>query len=148
MNISVLQKDVTKVNTPALIVNLFEGVKTPGGATGAVDRALEGAISRLIEEDEIKGKSGELTLIHTFWQNWGRQGAGYRSGQARKILHQCCTKRDGNGLSFPAPEEHHERLHRCPRRLHRRPQPRSGGPSHSRRGAVGPVSVQTISSNR
>ena len=38
MNITVLQKDVTKVNTPALIVNLFEGVKTPGGATGAVDR--------------------------------------------------------------------------------------------------------------
>ena len=66
MNIRVLREDVTKVNTPALIVNLFEGVKTPGGATGAVDRALEGAISRLIDEDEIKGKTGELTLIHTF----------------------------------------------------------------------------------
>ncbi len=66
MNIRVLQEDVTKVKTPALIVNLFEGVKSPGGATGAVDKALEGAISQLIGEGEIKGKTGELTLIHTF----------------------------------------------------------------------------------
>ena len=66
MNITVLQEDVTKVNTPALIVNIFEGVKSPGGATGAVDQALGGAISQLIDEGEIRGKAGEMTLIHTF----------------------------------------------------------------------------------
>ena len=66
MEIKVLKEDVTRVKTPALIVNLFEGVKRPGGATGAVDRALDGAISQLIAEGEIKGKLGELTLIHTF----------------------------------------------------------------------------------
>ena len=38
MNIKVLREDVTKVSTPALIVNIFEGVKSPGGATGAVDQ--------------------------------------------------------------------------------------------------------------
>ncbi len=54
MNIRVLREDVTKVKTPALIVNLFEGVKSPGGATGAVDKALDGAISQLIGEGEIK----------------------------------------------------------------------------------------------
>ncbi|MCZ6867187.1 MAG: leucyl aminopeptidase [Chloroflexi bacterium] len=66
MNIRVLREDVTKVKTPALIVNLFEGVKSPGGATGAVDKALDGAISQLIGEGEIKGNSREFTLIHTF----------------------------------------------------------------------------------
>ena len=66
MQIKVVQEDVTQIKTPALIVNLFEGVHRPGGATGAVDSALDGAITQLIEEREIKGKKGENTLIHTF----------------------------------------------------------------------------------
>ena len=49
----------------ALIVNLFEGVAQPGGATGVVDKALDGAITQLIAAGEIKGKSGELTLVHS-----------------------------------------------------------------------------------
>ena len=65
MKINVQTTDITKVETPALIVNLFKGVKVPGGATGAVDRALEGAISDLIEDGEVTGKSGEVTLLHT-----------------------------------------------------------------------------------
>ena len=55
----------TTVDTPALIVNLFKGVKAPGGATGAVDKALDGVITNLIEDGEITGKRGELTLLHT-----------------------------------------------------------------------------------
>ena len=66
MEIRVVQGDVTQVQVPALIVNLFEGVKKPGGATGAVDKALDGAISHLIADGEINGKNGENTLIHTF----------------------------------------------------------------------------------
>ena len=66
MDIKVVQGDVTKFKVPALIVNLFDGVKKPEGATGAVDRALDGAISELINEGEIKGKKGEITIIHTF----------------------------------------------------------------------------------
>ena len=66
MEIKVVRDDVTQVKVPALIVNLFEGVEEPGGATGAVDVALDGAISQLIADGEIKGKKGEHTLIHTF----------------------------------------------------------------------------------
>ena len=65
MRINVEKADITSVDTPALVVNLFKGVKTPGGATGAVDRALDGAISNLIEDGEITGKKGEMTLLHT-----------------------------------------------------------------------------------
>ena len=65
MRVTVTRGDVTQVSTPALIVNLFEGVKQPAGATGAVDRALDGAISQLIADGEIKGKKRERTLIHT-----------------------------------------------------------------------------------
>ncbi len=65
MKIAVELTDITAVNTPALIVNLFKGVKIPGGATGAVDRALDGVITGLIEDGEITGKKGEMTLLHS-----------------------------------------------------------------------------------
>lgn len=65
MDISVANGNVAEHRTDALIVNLFQGVTSPGGATGAVDHSLGGLISHLISEGEIKGKAGELTLIHT-----------------------------------------------------------------------------------
>ncbi len=65
MRLTVTADDITGIETPALVVNLFEGAAKPGGATGAVDGALEGAISQLISEGEIKGKQGEITMIHT-----------------------------------------------------------------------------------
>ena len=63
--IDVRSADITGIDTPALVVNLFRGVKKPGGATGAVDQALDGLISQLINDGEIKGAMGETTLIHT-----------------------------------------------------------------------------------
>ena len=57
--------DIGGRETDAIVVNLFEGIASPGGATGAVDSALDGAISRLIDDGEITGKRGEVTIIHT-----------------------------------------------------------------------------------
>ncbi len=65
MKIAVKAADITTTATPALVVNLFKGVKKPGGATGAVDQALGGAITQLIKDGEIKGREGETTLLHT-----------------------------------------------------------------------------------
>ncbi len=65
MEISVVAGDIAQQDVGAVVVNLFEGVTAPGGATGAVDRAMDGAISALIADGEIKGKRGELTLVHT-----------------------------------------------------------------------------------
>lgn len=63
MKIAVKQGSLTEIRCDALIVNLFEGVKQPGGGTGAVDRALGGAISRQIEEEDFKGKLGECMVV-------------------------------------------------------------------------------------
>ncbi|MDY6916660.1 MAG: leucyl aminopeptidase [Chloroflexota bacterium] len=65
MNVRVVSGDITGIKADAIIVNLFEGVTTPAGATGAVDKALGGLITRLIADGEIKGKLSEMTLIHT-----------------------------------------------------------------------------------
>ena len=69
--IGVVQGDVTQVETDAVVVNLFEGVSKPGGATGAVDSALNDLITELIEAGEITGKRGSSVLIHTPSRNYG-----------------------------------------------------------------------------
>ena len=65
MEIKVSSGDIAVQELPAVVVNLFAGVTSPGGATGAVDKALDGAITRLIRDGEIKGKRGEITVVHT-----------------------------------------------------------------------------------
>ena len=66
MEINVIAGDIAQIEADAIVVNLFEGVEQPGGATAAVDKALDGAISSLIGRGEIKGKFGEVSIIHTF----------------------------------------------------------------------------------
>ncbi len=65
MDIKVAAGDIARASVPAIIVNLFEGVKKPGGATGAVDTALGGAITQLIADGELKGKLNEVVVLHT-----------------------------------------------------------------------------------
>jgi leucyl aminopeptidase len=64
--------DIARIEADAIIVNLFEGVDQPSGATAAVDEALDGAISSLISQGGVNGKFGEVSIIHTF----GRLPAG------------------------------------------------------------------------
>jgi leucyl aminopeptidase len=65
MELSAIKADVTEVETAALVVNLYQGVERPGGATGAVDAALDGQLSELIADGEITGAPGEITIVHT-----------------------------------------------------------------------------------
>ncbi len=65
LRLDVVAGDVTRVETPALVVNLYQGVKKPGGATGAVDKALGGQIASLVKAGEITGALEEVTIVHT-----------------------------------------------------------------------------------
>lgn len=66
MDVTAISGDISATEADVVAVNLFEGVTRPGGATGAVDRALDGDISRLIELGDVRGKAGERTIVHTF----------------------------------------------------------------------------------
>jgi leucyl aminopeptidase len=66
MNLVVRQGDIAATSADAVVVNLFEGVTAPTGATDAVDKALDGQISQLIAAGDVRGKFGEFTLLHTF----------------------------------------------------------------------------------
>ena len=64
MEIKAATGDISKIKAGAIIVNHFEGVKRPEGDAAAVDKALDGAISDLIKQGDIKGKLNEITLLH------------------------------------------------------------------------------------
>ena len=66
MEIKIIVGDIAQIEADAIVVNLFEGMEQPGGATAAVDEVLDGAISSFISRGEIKGKFGEVSIVHTF----------------------------------------------------------------------------------
>ena len=65
MNIEVKKGIIQEEQTELIVVNLFEGVHEPGGATGAVDNALGGQIRDLIASGDFKGKLNEAMLLYT-----------------------------------------------------------------------------------
>jgi leucyl aminopeptidase len=65
MRVEVRIGAVQEVEADAVVVNLFEGVTTPGGATAAVDRALEGRISRVLAAGDFRGRLGETLVLYT-----------------------------------------------------------------------------------
>jgi leucyl aminopeptidase len=65
MKIKVEQVSLTEIRCDLLVVNLFEGVKVLGGATGAVDKALGGELTKSIKQGEMEGKLGQVTILHT-----------------------------------------------------------------------------------
>ncbi len=66
MELRVESGDIAAWSGDGIIVDLVEGVTTPSGAAGAVDKALNGMLSNLIAKGDIKGKLGSATIVHTF----------------------------------------------------------------------------------
>lgn len=66
MNIEIIHGSVIELLCDTVIVNLFDGALAPDGATGEIDKALNGHISEIIRDLPGCGKYGETTIIHTF----------------------------------------------------------------------------------
>ena len=64
MDVVVEQGSLTEIETPLLVVNLFQDAAELGGATAAVNEAMGGLLARLREDEELRGKAGEVTLVH------------------------------------------------------------------------------------
>ncbi|MBI4339701.1 MAG: hypothetical protein HY680_07075, partial [Chloroflexi bacterium] len=100
MDIKAVAGNVTTLSTPALVVNLFQGVTNPGGATGAVDAALDGAITRLIEDGETTGRQGDLTLIHTLGKMPAQRVIVAGLGKAEKFTPEVVRQVMGNASRY------------------------------------------------
>lgn len=61
MKVKIEKKSILDVEADAIVVNLFEGVKIPGGVTGVVDKAFKKIISNfVIKQEKFEGKYGEI----------------------------------------------------------------------------------------
>ena len=125
MELRVVVDDIARIEVDALIVNHFEGTSQLQDATAAMDKALDGAITQLIAAGEIKGKLGELVLIHSLGKIPAKRvvvaGLGkpsqLSSDTVRRVLAEACrllrskgTKKvatiaHGDGVANIAPEE-------------------------------------------
>jgi leucyl aminopeptidase len=65
MDVKVTAGGIQAADDELVVVNLFEGIDTPGGATGAVDKALGGVIAEAITAGDFRGKKGEIFLFYT-----------------------------------------------------------------------------------
>jgi leucyl aminopeptidase len=66
MRIRVEVGDIARWEDEVVVVNLFEGVDHPGGATGAVDTAIGHQITAMIATGDITGKFKEVTVFPSF----------------------------------------------------------------------------------
>ena len=65
MNIKISNSSIQAASADAILVSLFEGVDISSGAAGAVDKALNGAISELLNANDFRGKFNEVTVIYS-----------------------------------------------------------------------------------
>jgi leucyl aminopeptidase len=57
--------DINKTGADAILFGVFDDVKKLSDELTAADKALDGEITKLIKQGEIKGKAGEISIIHT-----------------------------------------------------------------------------------
>jgi leucyl aminopeptidase len=65
MEIKVQHGSLEAIEADVIIVNLFEGTDVPAGGTGAVDEALNGAITDVIRSGDTRGKLNELSVLYS-----------------------------------------------------------------------------------
>ncbi|MFN8496572.1 MAG: leucyl aminopeptidase [Anaerolineae bacterium] len=65
MHIDIQLGAIDKFQADAVVLNAFEGATKLGGATGAVDRALDGLLTEILASGDFKGKVGETGVIYT-----------------------------------------------------------------------------------
>jgi len=65
MEIKAKVGSIKRVRADAIIMCVYENMRRPRGDLSIVNKALNGTISTLIRNGEIKGKLGEVTIIHS-----------------------------------------------------------------------------------
>src|SRR5688500_16297286 len=63
MEIDVVEAPPGEIEADVLVFPVPEPTALPGGAQ-ELDRALDGRLGRLVEEGELRGEAGRVTILH------------------------------------------------------------------------------------
>jgi len=110
MEIEVIVGNITKIDAGAIIMGFFDGMERPEGDLAVIDEALDGAISQLIGQGEIKGKLNEVTVIHSLGKLPAARvvvlGLGKRDelscDRVRMAVGEACRRLQQRGISHAA----------------------------------------------
>jgi leucyl aminopeptidase len=69
LDIEVRIGDIGKTRADTILLGIFDNVKKISGDLGGTDKSLNGEITKLIKQGEIKGKLSEVTIIHSLGNN-------------------------------------------------------------------------------
>jgi len=82
--------DISTVDVDAVVVGFYEDVRPLKGGAGALDWILCGALSRLLLDDRIRGRLGEVALLTSAGKMPAEKifllGMGPRAGQTPESL--------------------------------------------------------------
>jgi leucyl aminopeptidase len=122
MELKAVIGEITSIETGAIIVDFFEDLERPEKHTGAIDRILDGAISKLIEKGEIKGKPGEITVFHSLGKlpadkvvivGLGKQ-AELNADKIRGAIAESCRFLQKKGILYIGTTLHKTQMHNTP----------------------------------
>jgi leucyl aminopeptidase len=65
VDIRIVAGNIAEIKADAIVVSFFEGMESLEGVTASIDKSLDGALSQLISQGEIKGKLNEITMVHS-----------------------------------------------------------------------------------
>ena len=66
MEIEAINGEIEKFKAGCILLSYFEESEELSPTLASIDKAVEGHISQLVKSGEIKGKSGEISLIHSY----------------------------------------------------------------------------------
>lgn len=65
MKATVIKDNIKDIIADAVVVGVYEGIKSPGTDLTDIDKQLGGIISDMMSGDDFKGKEGETLLVYT-----------------------------------------------------------------------------------
>lgn len=98
MELNIIHGNITQSETDTIIVNLFEGVREPGGATGAIDHALDGAVRELIANGDFNGKIGEIAVLYPRGAIFAKRVLIVGLGQSKELGLEMVRKAAGKAI--------------------------------------------------
>lgn len=65
MKVTIIKDQIKDVMTDAVVIGIYEDIKSLNPSLKAIDQQLGGIIKEIISEDAFKGKEGEVLLVHS-----------------------------------------------------------------------------------